>query len=95
MNISLNLYTESLLGQHYPHFPKNKQWFRYPKVGYFCWLTNKTEVLLRKGVEQLTKLKDKLKKHISEKTEIVAGTNGHSLHDYRQNFDQINHFPIF
>lgn len=73
-------YTEILLGQHHPHFPKKKQWFTYPKVGYFCWLTNKTEVLLR-NVRQLTKLKDKLKKHISGETEIIAGINGHSLCD--------------
>lgn len=44
-----------------------------------CWLTNTTEVLLRKDVEQLTKLKAKLKKHVSEKIEIIVGTNGHSL----------------
>lgn len=62
-------------------FSKKIQWFTYPKVGVLLALTNKTREVLLRNVRQLTKLKDKLKKHISGETEIIAGINGHSLCD--------------
>lgn len=44
--------------------------------------------------EQLTKLKDKLKEHISEKIEIRTGFDDHSLYGATKILGQIHHLPI-